>query len=244
MTCRLLPLLRFLFSTSLNSPFLICLNQVTGPSDNTSARLLCSSSAPTFLLLKNASLSLSLSLCVSLKEPSRYLLDETFQWNATSPCLSLKKTNKQTDKKMDLVFKLCRAGGTGCFWQCSAFLVTASMVLNACFFKSRYFVMADGSEDDPMSRSGRYLWDIHRKYPVARIQCWQLAFPPLHHVSNDAKWAKFQTAFQHFLSVKPLDTVQEESGHLQQNMTCWWPDPEWDLCLNTTRPESQCRHSV
>ena len=83
---------------------------------------------------KCLSLSLSLSLCVSLKEPSRYLLDETFQWNATSPCLSLKKTNKQTDKKMDLVFKLCRAGGTGCFWQCSAFLVTASMVLNACFF--------------------------------------------------------------------------------------------------------------
>lgn len=73
----------------------------------------------------------TVSLSPSLKEPSRYLLDETFQWNATSPCLALKKKNH---KKLILVFKLCRAGGTGCFWKSSAFLVTASTGSQRVFF--------------------------------------------------------------------------------------------------------------
>lgn len=89
------------------------------------------------LFLKNVSLS------PSLKEPSRYLLDETFQWNATSPCLALKK---KKHKKWILVFKLCRAGGTGCFWKSSAFLVTASTGSQRVFF----FI--------PLLCYGRWLW--------------------------------------------------------------------------------------
>lgn len=43
--------------------------------------------------------------------------------------------------------------------------------------------------------------------------------------------------------MKPLDIFLEISGHLQQNMIFSYPIFCF-LCLNTTSPESQCRHGI
>lgn len=53
--------------------------------------------------------------------------------------------------------------------------------------------MADGSEDDPVSLGGRYLWDIHRKYPVARIQCLQLVCANLWYIPSFFQYMSYVT---------------------------------------------------
>lgn len=86
--------------------------------------------------------------------------------------------------------------------------------------------MADGSEDDPVSLGGRYLWDIHRKYAVARIQCLQLVCANLWYIpsffSNTCHMLQTVLTFLQNASYHIYITCLVTDFRIRRRRGCWW----------------------
>lgn len=86
--------------------------------------------------------------------------------------------------------------------------------------------MAVGSEDDPVSLGGRYLWDIHRKYPVARIQCLQLVCANLWYIpsffSNTCHMLQTVLTFLQNASYHIYITCLVTDFRIRRRRGCWW----------------------